>query len=100
MQQDFRRLGFDVRTVRLQPWKVWLLAGVGGALALTLAVVMAGLFLILVPVVLVAGFAARLLLRGAAVPPAPARPSGRPEVIEGRYEVIEEREPASRWGRN
>jgi hypothetical protein len=91
MQDDFRRLGFDVRMVRLQPWKMWLLAGVGGALALALAVAVAGLFLILVPVFLIGGLAARFLLRGAATPAGPRRGQGT-QVIEGRYEVVESRE--------
>ena len=29
MDQQFKRVGFDVRMVRLQPWKLWLLAGRG-----------------------------------------------------------------------
>ena len=91
MKQESQRLGFDVRMVRLQPWKVWLLAGVGGALALALAVAVAGLFLILVPLFLVGGLVARFLLRGSAAP-MPRQPSSRPDVIEGRYEVVELRE--------
>ncbi len=91
MDQDFRRLGFDVRTVRLQPWKVWLLAAVGGALALTLAIAVAGLFLILVPLFVIGGLVARLLLRGG-TPPAARRPHAGPEVIEGRYEVVDLRD--------
>jgi hypothetical protein len=88
MDQDFRRLGLDARVVRLQPWKVWLLAGVGGALALALAVAVAGLFLILVPLFLLGGVVARFLLRGSSAP-MPRGPSGRPDVIEGRYEVVD-----------
>ena len=99
MQQDFRRLGFDVRMVRLQPWKVWLLAGIGGAIALTLAIVMAGLFLVLVPVELVGGLVARLLLGGKAVPVPPRRPSDAHDVIEGRYEVVDVEGDARRTGR-
>lgn len=88
MNQQFRRVGYDARLIRLQPWKLWLLAAMGGALALTLAVVVAGMFLILVPLLVLGGFVARLLLRGSAAP-ASRRPSGTPDVIEGRYEVLD-----------
>ena len=88
MDQQFKRVGFDVRMVRLQPWKLWLLMAVGGALTLALAVAMAGLFLILVPLFLVGGFVARLLLRGGTTPAA-GRTAGAPNVIEGRYEVLD-----------
>ena len=88
MDQQFKRVGFDVRMVRLQPWKLWLLVAVGGALILALAVEMAGLLLILVPLFLVGGFVARLLLRGATTPAA-GRTAGAPNVIEGRYEVLD-----------
>ena len=88
MSQQFKRVGFDVRMVRLQPWKLWLLVAVGGALTLALAVAMAGLFLILVPLFLVGGLVARLLLRGGTTPAA-GRPSEAPDVIEGRYEVLD-----------
>jgi hypothetical protein len=93
MQQErFGRGGFEFRMVRLQPWKVWALAAVGGALALAVMVAMAGLFLILVPVLLVGGLVARLLLGSPrARPPAPRDPAARPDVIEGRYEVVDVR---------
>lgn len=100
MQQDYRPRGFDIRMVRLQPWKVWLLAGIGGAIALTLAIVMAGLFLVLVPVVLVGGLVARLLLGGKAVPVPPRRPSDAHDVIEGRYEVVDLQGEPRRTGRD
>jgi hypothetical protein len=97
MHERFARSGFDVRMFRLQPWKVWALAAVGAVLAVTVVVAMAGLLLILVPALLVGGLVARLLLgsgpKRAAPPPRP----GRPEVLEGRYEVIEvRREPHHR----
>ena len=89
-----RRIGFDMRTIRLQPWKIWALAIVGVALTVTLAIAMAGLLLILVPALLIAGFVGRLILgRGArSVPP---RPAPGASVIEGQYEVIEG--PQRRW---
>ena len=82
-----RRIGFEVRTFRLQPWKLWLLVATGIALAVTLAVAMAGLLLILVPAVLVSGLVARLLL-GSGAAPTPRKQEG-PPVLEGRYEVVE-----------
>jgi hypothetical protein len=91
MDERFRRAGFDTRLIRLQPWKVWALAAVGGALALAVTVAMAGLFLILLPILLVAGFAARLLLGSGKARPAPRQQPGRPDVIEGHYEVVEVR---------
>jgi hypothetical protein len=87
MDERFRR-GFDMRLVRLAPWKIWALAAVGGALALALTIAVAGLFLILVPVFLIAGFVAKLLLGGNRSRPQAPR-EGRPEVIEGHYEVVE-----------
>ena len=75
MDERFPR-GFDMRLVRLQPWKVWALAAVGGAVALAFMIALAGLLLILVPVFLIAGLVAKLLLGGK-----PAR--GRPRPGEG-----------------
>ncbi len=88
MEERLYRSGLDVRLVRLQPWKVWLLAAVGVGLAVTLAIVVAGVFLILVPVLLIGGLIAKLVLGGARPPVARPRASGRPEVIEGHYEVV------------
>ena len=87
MDERFLRGGFPFRVVRLQPWKVWALAAVGGALALAVMVAVAGLFLILVPVLLIGGLVAKLLLgTGGRQPP---RRAGGVEVIEGRYEVVD-----------
>ena len=88
MQQDYRRVGYQIRTIRLQPWKLWLLAAIGAAVALTFAIVAAGLLVILVPVVLLGGLVAKLLLGGA--PPARRPPPAQGGVIEGNYEVIED----------
>ena len=88
MDRRFDRVGFDVRVVRLQPWKIWLLTALGGAVALALTVAVAGLFLILVPLFLVGGLVARLLLRGSTAP-VTRRPHGSPDVIEAQYEVLE-----------
>ena len=89
MDKRFARNGFEFRSIRLQPWKVWALAIVGGVLAVTVMAALAGLMLVLVPIFLVAGLAARLLL-GAGRNPMASRPAEpRPDVIEGRYEVVE-----------
>ena len=94
MNDRFLRGGFDVRMVRLPPWKVWLLVATGGALALALTLAVAGAMLILVPLFLLAGFVAKLLLGGGRSRPQATR-TGRPDLIEGRYEVLDvSREPA------
>ena len=49
----------NIRTIRLQPWKLWLLAAVGVAVALAFAIVAASLLVILVPVVLLGGLVAK-----------------------------------------
>ncbi len=83
-----RRSGIEMRMIRLQPWKLWLLMAVGAGVALALTVAVAGLFLILVPVVLIGGFIANLVLRSSLrAGPNVAKPG--PEVIEGQYQVIE-----------
>jgi hypothetical protein len=96
MNDRFPRGALDVRMVRLQPWKVWLLVATGGALALALTVAVAGAMLLLVPLFLLAGLVAKLLLgSGRSRPPGPR--AGRPDLIEGRYEVLDvSREPAPR----
>lgn len=90
MDERFRR-GFDVRMIRLQPWKVWTLAAVGGALALAVTVAVAGLFLLLVPILLVGGLVAKLLLGTGNSRSRPPRAPSPPGVIEGHYEVVEVR---------
>lgn len=83
--------GVEFGMVRLQPWKIWALAAVGGAVALAATVVLAGLALILVPVLLLAGLAAKLLIGPTrARRPAPTAAT-RAGVIEGRYEVVDVR---------
>ena len=78
-----------MRMVRLQPWKLWLLMAVGAGVALALTVAVAGLFLILVPVVLIGGFVAKLVLRSSARGRRRDASKAGPEVIEGHYQVIE-----------
>jgi hypothetical protein len=96
MNDRFPRGAFDVRMVHLQPWKVWLLVAMGGALAFALTVAVAGAMLVFVPLFLLAGLVAKLLLGGGrSLPQAPR--AGRPDLIEGRYEVLDvSREPAPR----
>jgi hypothetical protein len=87
MFQDYRRLGVDLRTFRLQPWKLWLLAAAAVVLALTFFIVAASLLVILAPVVLVGGLVAKLLLGGGNA--VRRNPPARGGVIEGCYEVID-----------
>lgn len=88
MDEASRRGGLEMRMVRLQPWKLWLLMAIGAGIALALTVAVAGLFLILVPVILIGGFVAKLVLGSAVRPTANAGRTG-PEVIEGQYQVVE-----------
>ncbi|MBM3582200.1 MAG: hypothetical protein FJX37_09590 [Alphaproteobacteria bacterium] len=68
-----------LRTGRVPLWRV----AVAIAVALALAILVSGLFLILLPVIVVGVLAARFL--GRRVPPP------RTDVIETEYEVIEEK---------
>ena len=43
-----RRSGIEMRMIRLQPWKLWLLMAGGAGVALALTVAVAGLFLSLI----------------------------------------------------
>lgn len=94
MEERLRIGGLDARVVRLQPWKIWLLVAVGAGLAVTLTVVVAGMFLILVPLFVLGGLVAKLVLGGIRPTP-PKERQGRAEVIEGRYEVLDVDRPAS-----
>jgi membrane protein implicated in regulation of membrane protease activity len=99
-----------VRFVHLTPagllrqltWRGVLALALGATLIVTLAVVAGVVFLVLLPIILVAGVVARLLAgRRQAERPAPTR---RPEVLEGSYEVVEVEErgparPGDRWRR-
>ena len=83
-----RRSGIEMRMIRLQPWKLWLLMAVAAGIALALTVAVAGLFLILVPMVLIGGFIAKLVLRSSLRAGQNVSKAG-PDVIEGQYQVIE-----------
>ena len=96
MEERLRSGGIGVRVVRLQPWKIWLLVAVGAGLAVTLTLLVAGMFLILVPLFLIGGLVAKLVL-GTSRVPAAKPPAGRPDVIEGHYEVLNvDRHPSRR----
>ena len=89
--------GFNLRLAPLPTWRTYLLALVGGTIAITLAVTAAGLFLVLLPVVLVAGVVDRMLLGWQQKP---GQPICRGAVFEGRYEVVEVKRPdEGGWGR-
>ena len=77
---------FTLRVGRAPSWQVAIVLVVACALALALALLVGGLFLILLPVVLVGGLAARFIARRAARTPRPDR-----EVIEAEYEMIDDR---------
>ena len=77
MDNASRRGGFEMRMVRLQPWKIWLLAVIGAGVALALTIAVAGLFLILVPVVLIGGLSSTVETWGRLA-----------ELLAQRYRVI------------
>ena len=81
---------FDARRLRLwRPawWQLALIAAVGIAVILAIAIVATSLILILAPIVLVAVLAQRFLARRAPRR-GDERPGERYEVIEAEYEVI------------
>ena len=83
MRQTETREYIFLRAGRVPFWRVAVAAAIAVAVALALALLVSGLFLILLPVIVVGAIAARLL--GRRVAPRPAS-----EVIEAEYEVIEE----------
>ena len=82
-----------LRAGRVPFWRVAVAAAVAIAVALALAILVSGLFLILLPVIVVGAIAARLF--GRPVPPPP-----RADVIEAEYEVIEEKRAEERESRS
>jgi hypothetical protein len=81
---------FDATRLRLwRPawWQLALLAAVGIAVILAIAIVATSLILIIAPIVLVAVLAQRFLARRAARRD-DVHPGGRYEVIDAEYEVI------------
>lgn len=81
---------------RLLGWRGIVVVAVAVALALALAIAATGLFLVLLPIFLVAGLLGRLLSGRAAQ----RRPLRRPtDALEGRYEVLDIEPPPGRgWG--
>ncbi len=79
-------------------WRGIAIVAVALALVVALAIAATGLFLVLLPIFLVAGLLGRFLAAREARP----RPSHRPpEVLEGRFEVldVEPPPPGRGWGR-
>jgi hypothetical protein len=83
MRQTETREYIFLRAGRVPFWRVAVAAAIAVAVALALALLVSGLFLILLPVIVVGAIAARLLGRRVARAP-------RAEFIEAEYEVIEE----------
>ncbi len=75
-----------LRAGRVPFWRVALVLIVACALALALALLVSGLFLILLPVIVVGAVALRFMGRRVAHTPRPGE-----EIIEAEYEVIEEK---------
>jgi membrane protein implicated in regulation of membrane protease activity len=84
---------FDARRIRLwRPawWQLALLAAVGIAVILAIAIVATSLILIIAPVVLVAVLAQRFLARRAARR-GDVYPGARVQVIDAEYEIVADR---------
>ncbi|KZE28387.1 hypothetical protein AVW15_06160 [Chelatococcus daeguensis] len=85
MQGYDPRFGPQMRIVRLSRWQLWLAAAVGLALVVTLAIVAAGVFLVVLPVVVVAGLGYHLWMKWRG-----QRPGGRAGdmVIDAEYSIV------------
>jgi hypothetical protein len=85
MQGYDPRFGPQMRIVRLSRWQLWLAAAVGLALVVTLAIVAAGVFLVVLPVVVVAGLGYHLWMKWRG-----QRPEGRAGdmVIDAEYSIV------------
>jgi hypothetical protein len=98
--QTFRFERLDSRSLfRQLGWRGIAALAVGTALLVATFLAAAGLFLILLPIFLVAGLVARFFLGRKRQAPQHYRPES-PSVIEGRYEVVSEPEPTPGrgWG--
>jgi hypothetical protein len=93
--RDFE--GMRVRYLGIAPWKLWLAAAGLAALAIAVLTIATGIFLVVVPVVLLAGFAARLFAGHARPPVAPRGPGRGGPLIEGEYTVVSSRPVQPRW---
>ncbi|CAH1666316.1 hypothetical protein [Chelatococcus asaccharovorans] len=78
----------SIQFTRLKRWQVWLAVAVAATLILTLAVVAASAFLIIFPIVLVAGFLYRLAVRFGLVGRGRATRKAEPDIIDGEYMII------------
>ncbi|HVV93579.1 MAG TPA: hypothetical protein VHD15_09190 [Hyphomicrobiales bacterium] len=88
----------DLRFSRLgiAPWKLVLAAAVVAALAITALLIATGIFLVVIPILAVAGLASRLF--AGREPPRRDGPPGAGPLIEGDYRVLSSRPiPGSGW---
>lgn len=79
------RQQFEFRVVRISPWQIWLGIIASMLLLTALAILTAGLFLIIAPAV----FLAALIYRIANGPVRQAPQEG-PKVIDAQYTVVDE----------
>ena len=75
-----------LRAGRVPFWRVAIVLIVACALALALALLVSGLFLVLLPVIVVGGLALRFMGRHGT-----DAPRAGPQTIEAEYEVIDDR---------
>lgn len=92
MNRQFQFRGFQGRGVQLGGWRAIVAMALAGALGVALLLTLGLLLLVLVPVFLVLGFAARWWLgrelkKQMARRPAPSSPGA--VALEGDYEVVE-----------
>lgn len=89
MQGYDPRFGPQIQILRLSRWQLWLAAAVGLALVVTLAIVAAGVFLVVLPVVVVAGLGYHLWMKWRG-----PRPAGRADdmVIDAEYTIVHREE--------
>lgn len=86
--EQFDRL--RMRVVRVPAWQIILFSALALAILVALAVVATGVFLIVFPIAVVAGWIYRLTSksrRGTMSRPAPQKPSAS-TVIDGEYRVV------------
>ncbi|MFK8253819.1 hypothetical protein [Ancylobacter terrae] len=86
----FDRMRFTVR--RISWWQIALVVAVALAIGTALVLVAASVFLVVFPIVLIAGAAYRLFGPSRSTPGAPRR--GGPTVIDAEYRVLSPEEAA------
>lgn len=100
MRGDYRFQTFRIEPLRLLGWKGILVLAVAGALAVALMLAATGLFLILLPVFLVAGLVARFFAGRNTNRSRPQAERRRENVIDTHYEVVDVETHVGRgWGR-